>query len=77
MAKVKRHWSKASMVVTSRTEYSNGGGSDHGYCRECFADMADYGRGVIHYNSHTRAKARGLWGQQSKRQLRAISIRPA
>lgn len=58
------YWSIKTFKVI---EVSADTGSKHGYCTNCFADMASYdslNRGrPIHYKSHQTAKRLGLWGR--------------
>jgi len=68
----RKHWSRSTFVVMTTTRYDNAAPSEHGYCRECFADMSYYPPrpdgcipvGIFHYKSHTAAARRGLWGKR-------------
>ncbi len=59
-----KHWSKRTMIVVERTNYTPDAGVEVGYCRTCLADMT-YSFGadsnlLRHYTSHEAARKRGL-----------------
>ena len=55
------YWSVKTFKVTETTSYGSGHNSKHGYCTNCYADMAMYEPGKpIHYNSHQTAKRLGF-----------------